>query len=133
MMKRVFYYFFITVFICSCSRELKDKTTEILENIIENELATELNSKGKTFIYFLQNAECKCSEETLEDIRIFDQGRGKLIVLVNKKSHFALPKLDNVQQNLRYIGINTLLSYGFLQDKDLLVEIEKDNFFYINL
>jgi len=132
-MLRFFRVILLLPFLSSCSDYQSNDTTEILKEIIKNELSSDLNSSEKTFIYFLQNAECKCSEETLNQIRDFDKKRGNLIVVVNKKSHFAVSKLKIVKDNLKYIGINTLLSYGFLQDKDILVEIQHDRLSYINL
>jgi hypothetical protein len=132
-MKNRYLIFIASVLILSCTSKGLDDTGKVIESIIENELASDIDVNKKTYIYFLQNAECKCSEETLDQIRDFDQTKGKLLVIVNKHSHFSVKRLQKVEENLRYISINTLLSYGFIQDKDILVELEKNKLIYTNL
>ncbi|MBO3699873.1 hypothetical protein [Roseivirga sp. E12] len=125
-------FVFLLLF-CSCTNNEPDDSSVIIKSIVENEMSHEIRKEGKTFIFFLQNAECKCSEETLDRIRAFDETKGKLIIVVNKRSHFSVPKLQAKQESLKYISINTLLSYGFFQDKDMLVELDGNKLIYTNL
>ncbi|MGW8122267.1 hypothetical protein ACV07N_06360 [Roseivirga echinicomitans] len=44
----------------------------------------------------------------------------KVLVVVNNKNHFSLPLLFG--KDVKFVGVNKLISYGFIQDKDVLVE-----------
>lgn len=132
-MKNIALIFVFLLLSYSCTNNKLDEKALIIRSIVENELSDDIMRGGKTFIFFLQNAECKCSEETLDRIRAFDETRGQLVIVVNKRSHFSVPKLQEKENNLKYLSINVLLSYGFFQDKDMLVELDGNKLIYTNL
>lgn len=123
----------VTIGFQSCQNKKQDEISEKLKSIIENEISEDLGVESKAYIFFLQNAECKCSDETLNRIENFDTTKGELIVVVNKRDHFSIPQLDKMKGSIKFISINTLISYGFLQDKDILVELENDQLMYSTL
>lgn len=115
-------------------QERKSLLSEALSQIVKNELQDEINPDKNNYIYFLQNAACKCSEATLDSIMISgDDSEKNVIVVVNHKDHFALPQLQDGNHTLKLMGINELISYGFMQDKDVLVRLKGGELFYETL
>lgn len=119
-----FIFFIIFILSASCSDNSEDDFTVIMSDVIEGEFSDYLNNGELNYVFFLQNAECKCSETTLELIDKLDsEPNNKVIVVVNNKNHFSLPLLSG--KDVKFVGVNKLISYGFIQEKDVLVEYDK--------
>lgn len=128
------YLFFAGLFILVSCKTKSDELSIVLEDIVENELGSELEADKENYIFFLQNAACKCSDSTLENIYDSSMDATKnVIVVVNSKDHFSLPKLKESNGKVMFLSVNDLISYGFMQDKDVLVSFNKGKLIYENL
>lgn len=128
------YFFFASLFVLMSCGSDSDELSVILSDIVENELVTELETNKDNYIFFLQNAACKCSESTLDAIYDSSMEVDKnVIVVVNSRDHFSLPKLKESNGKIMFLSINDLISYGFMQDKDVLVSFREEKLIYENL
>ncbi len=102
---------------------------QILSQIIKEEMNDVVSDDHLTSVFFLQNAECKCASSTLDLIhKMGEEKLRKVVVVVNNKDHFSLPRLANSQVELKYLSVNDLMAYGFFQAEDILVELTSSSF-----
>jgi len=120
----------LLIIMIGCNSEYQ-QMSGVLQSIIDSELNNEIIDDKENYIFFLQNAKCKCSEQTLEEIenlsQIFDNN---VVVVINNRNHFSLQSLRNAKTKVKYLSVNTLISYGFIQDKDILVWLNKEKLNY---